>query len=181
MVFLCNGPECWKSYKASRAAARRGLSKVYWFRGGMPEWREKRLPVEGSAGAALAKLPAAGAKPAARRSPPRAELRRGRFRAGPAPRLAAQVDDALALLARSAQSRPWMRWSSGSIVPRHSRDLRVPARDAHGIDHRRMPSVGSMRGRVRHGRTRPRTPACGAPARSSASCSCFVDESPSPR
>ena len=58
VVFLCNGPECWKSYKASRAALAEGYSKVHWFRGGMPEWREKRLPVEGSAGAALAKLPA---------------------------------------------------------------------------------------------------------------------------
>jgi len=58
VVFLCNGPECWKSYKASRAALAEGYTKVHWFRGGMPEWREKRLPVEGSAGAALAKLPA---------------------------------------------------------------------------------------------------------------------------
>jgi len=60
VVFLCNGPECWKSYKASRAAVAEGFTKIYWFRGGMPEWREKRLPVEGSAGAALAKLPGAG-------------------------------------------------------------------------------------------------------------------------
>jgi rhodanese-related sulfurtransferase/ABC-type phosphate/phosphonate transport system substrate-binding protein len=37
-VFHCNGPECWKSYKASRAALALGFSKVYWFRGGMPEW-----------------------------------------------------------------------------------------------------------------------------------------------
>ena len=59
VVFLCNGPECWKSYKASRAALAEGYTKIYWFRGGMPEWREKRLPVEGSAGAALAKLPPA--------------------------------------------------------------------------------------------------------------------------
>jgi len=58
VVFLCNGPECWKSYKASRAALADGYTKIYWFRGGMPEWREKHLPVEGSAGAALAKLPA---------------------------------------------------------------------------------------------------------------------------
>ena len=57
VVFFCNGPECWKSYKASRAALAEGYTKIFWFRGGMPEWREKRLPVEGSAGAALAKLP----------------------------------------------------------------------------------------------------------------------------
>jgi rhodanese-related sulfurtransferase len=57
VLFLCNGPECWKSYKASRAAVAAGYAKVYWFRGGMPEWREKHLPVEGTAGAALARLP----------------------------------------------------------------------------------------------------------------------------
>jgi rhodanese-related sulfurtransferase len=55
-VFLCNGPECWKSYKASKGALAAGFTKVYWFRGGMPEWREKRMPVEGSAGAALASI-----------------------------------------------------------------------------------------------------------------------------
>jgi len=37
-IFQCNGAECWKSYKASRAAIAAGFSKVYWFRGGMPEW-----------------------------------------------------------------------------------------------------------------------------------------------
>jgi rhodanese-related sulfurtransferase/ABC-type phosphate/phosphonate transport system substrate-binding protein len=39
-IFQCNGPECWKSYKASRAAITAGFTKVYWFRGGMPEWNE---------------------------------------------------------------------------------------------------------------------------------------------
>ena len=39
LVFACNGAECWKSYKASHAAIRAGHSKVYWFRGGLPEWR----------------------------------------------------------------------------------------------------------------------------------------------
>ncbi|CAD5374193.1 Sulfurtransferase [Rubrivivax sp. A210] len=37
-IFHCNGAECWKSYKASRAALAAGFSKVYWFRGGMPAW-----------------------------------------------------------------------------------------------------------------------------------------------
>lgn len=48
VVFLCNGPECWKSYKASKLAAANGFKKVYWFRGGMPEWHEKSLPVTGA-------------------------------------------------------------------------------------------------------------------------------------
>ena len=37
-IFHCNGAECWKSYKASRAAMAAGFAKVYWFRGGLPEW-----------------------------------------------------------------------------------------------------------------------------------------------
>ena len=49
VLFLCNGPECWKSYKASRAALKAGFTKIYWFRGGMPEWREKAMPTEGTA------------------------------------------------------------------------------------------------------------------------------------
>jgi rhodanese-related sulfurtransferase/ABC-type phosphate/phosphonate transport system substrate-binding protein len=38
IVFQCNGPECWKSYKASKAAVAAGYKHIYWFRGGMPEW-----------------------------------------------------------------------------------------------------------------------------------------------
>ena len=45
-IFHCNGPECWKSYKASRAALAKGFKQVYWFRGGMPEWESAGLPVE---------------------------------------------------------------------------------------------------------------------------------------
>jgi rhodanese-related sulfurtransferase len=37
-IFYCNGAECWKSYKASRAAIAAGFSKVYWYRTGMPDW-----------------------------------------------------------------------------------------------------------------------------------------------
>lgn len=39
LVFACNGPECWKSFKASTAAVKAGYRQVYWFRGGFPEWR----------------------------------------------------------------------------------------------------------------------------------------------
>jgi len=39
LVFGCNGPECWKSFKACAAALKAGYSKVNWFRGGYPEWR----------------------------------------------------------------------------------------------------------------------------------------------
>ena len=48
LVFLCNGPECWKSYKASKFALAAGYANVAWFRGGMPEWRARQMPVEAS-------------------------------------------------------------------------------------------------------------------------------------
>jgi rhodanese-related sulfurtransferase len=44
-IFSCNGAECWKSYKASKAAAAQGFKTVYWLRGGLPEWDAKGLPV----------------------------------------------------------------------------------------------------------------------------------------
>ncbi len=47
LIFLCNGPECWKSYKASKIAAESGFKTVYWYRNGMPEWREKSMPTVG--------------------------------------------------------------------------------------------------------------------------------------
>ena len=47
VIFACNGAECWKSYKAAKAAAAKGFKTVYWFRGGLPEWTENGLPTEG--------------------------------------------------------------------------------------------------------------------------------------
>jgi len=46
IIFYCNAGECWKSYKASRAAVKAGYRRVYWLRGGIPEWKAKGLPVE---------------------------------------------------------------------------------------------------------------------------------------
>jgi rhodanese-related sulfurtransferase len=46
LIFYCNGPECWKSYKASKVALEAGYAKVQWLRGGFPEWKAKGLPVE---------------------------------------------------------------------------------------------------------------------------------------
>ena len=46
VVFYCNGPECWKSYKAAAVAIKAGYKKVNWFRGGMPEWKSKGYPAE---------------------------------------------------------------------------------------------------------------------------------------
>ena len=46
LVFYCNAGECWKSYKASAVAMKNGWKQVYWFRGGMPEWKAKGFPSE---------------------------------------------------------------------------------------------------------------------------------------
>jgi rhodanese-related sulfurtransferase len=46
VIFYCNGPECWKSYKASRMAVDAGYKKVNWLRTGIPEWKAKGYPVE---------------------------------------------------------------------------------------------------------------------------------------
>lgn len=46
LVFYCNAGECWKSYKASAVAQKAGYKQVKWFRGGIPEWKAKGLPVE---------------------------------------------------------------------------------------------------------------------------------------
>jgi len=47
LIFACNGAECWKSFKASHAALKAGYTKVYWFRGGFPEWRSSGQKTEG--------------------------------------------------------------------------------------------------------------------------------------
>ncbi len=46
IVVYCNGPECWKSYKASVLAIKSGYSNVNWYRLGFPDWKSKGLPVE---------------------------------------------------------------------------------------------------------------------------------------
>lgn len=46
LIFACNGEECWKSYKASAWALAEGHKTVYWFRGGLPEWRNRRFPTQ---------------------------------------------------------------------------------------------------------------------------------------
>lgn len=46
VIFYCNAGECWKSYKAAKAAVKAGYRNIYWLRGGIPEWKAKGLPVE---------------------------------------------------------------------------------------------------------------------------------------
>src|SRR3989344_9153125 len=38
VIFYCNAGECWKSYKAAKAAIKAGYTNVNWLRGGIPEW-----------------------------------------------------------------------------------------------------------------------------------------------
>jgi len=45
LVFYCNAGSCWKGYKAAVVAINAGYKKVYWLRGGIPEWQEKNYPV----------------------------------------------------------------------------------------------------------------------------------------
>lgn len=46
LILYCNGPECWKSYKASLVAAgSKRFSNVYWFRGGLPEWERSGMAI----------------------------------------------------------------------------------------------------------------------------------------
>ena len=48
VVLYCNGPECWKSFKAAtRAISSRQFDAVYWFRGGIPEWERSGLRTVG--------------------------------------------------------------------------------------------------------------------------------------
>ena len=46
IIFYCNGPSCWKSYKAAVLAVRANYKHVYWFRDGFPAWKAKGFPVE---------------------------------------------------------------------------------------------------------------------------------------
>ena len=46
LIFACNGEECWKSYKAATWALANGHKTVYWFRGGIPEWRNRRFATD---------------------------------------------------------------------------------------------------------------------------------------
>ena len=45
-MMYCDGTICWKSYKSATMAIQAGWKNVYWFRGGLPEWKESSFPVE---------------------------------------------------------------------------------------------------------------------------------------
>ena len=44
-LFYCNGIKCGRSAKAAQIAIDCGYNHVYWFRGGIEEWKQKQLPL----------------------------------------------------------------------------------------------------------------------------------------
>jgi rhodanese-related sulfurtransferase len=45
VIFYCNGERCERSGRAVRIAVGCGYRQVYWFRGGIEEWRSKEYPL----------------------------------------------------------------------------------------------------------------------------------------
>lgn len=47
IITYCNGPRCWKSYKAAVSLIKAGHRNVNWYRNdGFPGWKAKGYPVE---------------------------------------------------------------------------------------------------------------------------------------
>ena len=44
-LFYCNGIKCGRSAKAAQIAIDCGYNQIYWFRGGIEEWKQKKLPL----------------------------------------------------------------------------------------------------------------------------------------
>lgn len=44
-LFYCNGPKCGRSAVALKIALACGYKTLYWFRGGIEEWRGKNYPL----------------------------------------------------------------------------------------------------------------------------------------
>jgi len=45
VIFYCNGEKCDRSDRAAVIAVGCGYRKVYWFRGGIEEWRARKYPL----------------------------------------------------------------------------------------------------------------------------------------
>ncbi len=45
VLFYCNGIKCGRSAKAAQISIDCGYNQIYWFRGGIEEWKQKQLPL----------------------------------------------------------------------------------------------------------------------------------------
>lgn len=45
-AFYCNGPKCQRSYHAVTIARECGYTNLYWFRGGLEEWKNNRYLIK---------------------------------------------------------------------------------------------------------------------------------------
>lgn len=55
LIFYCNGPKCWKSYKAAIHAKQAGYRHVNWLRGGLSEWKEFGGKIDGATAFSITK------------------------------------------------------------------------------------------------------------------------------
>ncbi|MEH6470224.1 MAG: rhodanese-like domain-containing protein [Halopseudomonas sp.] len=46
VCFYCNGETCGRSADAATKAKAAGYTNIFWFRGGIAEWKEKGFPLE---------------------------------------------------------------------------------------------------------------------------------------
>ena len=46
IIFYCNGVACPYSRRAAKTAVKLGYTRVYWFKGGILEWRQYQYPME---------------------------------------------------------------------------------------------------------------------------------------
>lgn len=46
LITFCNGPHCWRSYKAAVTLTKAGYKNVRWMRDGIPAWKKAGYPTK---------------------------------------------------------------------------------------------------------------------------------------
>jgi rhodanese-related sulfurtransferase len=46
LITYCNGPRCWRSFKAAVSLTKMGYTNVSWMRDGIPAWKSAGLPTK---------------------------------------------------------------------------------------------------------------------------------------